>query len=555
MAEKTEVRKLLVLTGPALESEGILSLLKDHFEIHQARELDEAIHFMRSSHFDAVLAETADFLPLERGIVTQQAATVLDTVGDGVCIVGPGGEMVWANRPLKDYPKEITDPLSNVCKEAYEEFATHGISEKGRRYSLMTEDGKYFEVLCSPIRDRRNLLKQVVAVVVDASHQRRQQQKLNAIDRAGRELVSLEVSESSKKDPIQRLSLVQEGVIHCFREVLNYQHFTVLLLNQRTNELEMLISEGLDMECEKHQLFASTEDNGICGYVAATGHSYICHNAKEDPRYLPGLKNAKSSLTVPLRLHDEVVGVMNIESHRLACFSEDDRQIAEIFANYIALALNMLNLLVVERHTTHTKISGSISAELSGPLNDIITEATEVMEDYIGLDDLRGRLNSIIDSATKARTVVGQLTKSPESGVLSMPSEPAQKDPLLVGKKVLVADDEELIRQTVSDVLCDFGCIVELASDGAQALEMVASCDFDLVISDIKMPSASGYEVFAAAKKKNPSTGVILITAFGYDPNHSIVKANKEGLESVLMKPFKVKELVDGCHAALCQSE
>jgi DNA-binding NtrC family response regulator len=113
-----------------------------------------------------------------------------------------------------------------------------------------------------------------------------------------------------------------------------------------------------------------------------------------------------------------------------------------------------------------------------------------------------------------------------------------------------VVDDEELIRQTIRDVLGQYGCTVEIAGDGASAKEMIACCRYDLVISDIRMPGASGYEVFAAAKAACCDTKVILITGFGYDPHHSIVRANKEGLSSVLMKPFKVKQLLDECRNA-----
>ena len=55
--------------------------------------------------------------------------------------------------------------------------------------------------------------------------------------------------------------------------------------------------DALDVE-----LFARAEENGISGYVAATGRSYICPDVERDPRYVQGLDSAKSSLTVPLRL-------------------------------------------------------------------------------------------------------------------------------------------------------------------------------------------------------------------------------------------------------------
>ena len=58
------------------------------------------------------------------------------------------------------------------------------------------------------------------------------------------------------------------------------------------------------------------------------------------------------------------------------------------------------------------------------------------------------------------------------------------------------------------------------------------------------MPCKNGYEVFAAARTASPTCPVILITGFGYDPNHAIVKASKEGLNGVLFKPFKLDQLM-----------
>jgi two-component system, sensor histidine kinase SagS len=58
------------------------------------------------------------------------------------------------------------------------------------------------------------------------------------------------------------------------------------------------------------------------------------------------------------------------------------------------------------------------------------------------------------------------------------------------------------------------------------------------------MPDKSGYDVFAAARKRDLTMPVILMTGFGYDPNHSIVRASQEGLQAVLFKPFKVEQLL-----------
>ena len=117
-----------------------------------------------------------------------------------------------------------------------------------------------------------------------------------------------------------------------------------------------------------------------------------------------------------------------------------------------------------------------------------------------------------------------------------------------------MADDEEPIRQTVQDILTPHGCQVDIAADGAEAILHICSGHYDLIISDIKMPKANGYEVFSQAKSRLGDVPVILITAFGYDPNHSIVRARQEGLSAVVLKPFKVKALMDQVIAALSAS-
>lgn len=553
MTEQTDLRKLLVLYGPALEAQGILPFLQEHFAVQTVSELDEALDAMREEHFDAVLAETANFLPLERGIVTQQAAVVLDTIGEGVCVVGSSGELVWANRRIGEFSAEVLDSLRGICVRAYEEFAssTGKDPDRGRRFSLRPADGSYYEVICSPVRDRNRLLRQVVAVVVDATFRRRQQIKLNAIDRACRELVNLDRDALAQGDAVDRLHLLVEKILRCGRDALDYGHFALLLLDEKTNRLDFLVSEGLDESVGEYQLFADTEGNGICGYVAATDRSYVCGDVRKDSHYLTGLTNARSSLTVPLRLSEKLIGVLNIESKTVGAFTEEDRQFAEMFANHVALAMHMLNLLVSERHTAHTQVSGSICAELSGPVNDIITDATEMIEDYIGHDDLRKRLQAIVDSACEARNFIHSLSEAPAKGVVGTGGATGREDPVLAGKRILVADDEAVIRQTIRDVLASCGALVDIAPDGTTAIQMLSQEQYDLVISDIKMPGATGYEVFAAAKKSPSSPQVILITAFGYDPNHSIIRAHQEGLSALLMKPFKVKKLLVECRAAL----
>ncbi|PWG74320.1 two-component system response regulator, partial [Enterococcus hirae] len=85
---------------------------------------------------------------------------------------------------------------------------------------------------------------------------------------------------------------------------------------------------------------------GVTGFVAATGKSYLCENTREDPLYMSGAEGANSSLTVPLILHDEVIGTFNVESPEACAFNESDLQFLEIFGRDVARALGTLELLV-----------------------------------------------------------------------------------------------------------------------------------------------------------------------------------------------------------------
>jgi CheY-like chemotaxis protein len=180
-----------------------------------------------------------------------------------------------------------------------------------------------------------------------------------------------------------------------------------------------------------------------------------------------------------------------------------------------------------------------------------LTDIESLVEDYIGHDDLRHRLRTISENAVRVRETIKDLVQ-PKPGVICSRSTPnRRRDPLLEGRRILLADDEDVIRETIRDVLTGYGCEVDTASDGAAAMELIRHKSFDLVLSDIKMPVRSGYEVFAAAKAANPATPVILTTGFGYDPNHSIVRARREGLSAVLFKPFKVDQLLLEIRSAL----
>jgi CheY-like chemotaxis protein/PAS domain-containing protein len=566
----SEIRKrVLVLAGETSAHSAAVDSLKTQYDVVEVGTIDEAIAALRNDQFAAVFSDAGDFLPLERALISQQASLILNTIGEGVCIIDGEGRCSWMNKKMQAWPKKVHEKIRKICTEAYELFSKQvspaipmqpgspapsdlpASYSRSKRYAFNVEDQQFLELIASPVISPAGQVVQVVAVVWDATGTRRLQQKIDAIDKAGRELVRLEADAMGKMNVAERLKLLEEKIISFTRDLMHFDHFAIRLLDRKNKKLELVISAGLPPDALNIDLFAEAEGNGISGYVASTGRSYICPDVDRDPRYVVGLDNAKSSLTVPLRLHDKVIGIFNIESAQRAAFNEDDRQFAEIFGRYVAIALNILNLLIGERVITSHKIADDVNAELAGPLNDIALDAASLMDDYIGHDDLRQKLQQIVDNVGTMRKTLRQAAEGPNTSILGANDVKVCADPILADAHILVADDEPNIRSTINDVLRKYQVRVTLATTGEEAIEHLAHETFDLILSDIKMPDKTGYDVFAAARKMSHMMPVILMTGFGYDPNHCIVRASQEGLQAVLFKPFRVDQLLSEIRKAL----
>ncbi|ABS28330.1 sigma-54 dependent transcriptional regulator [Anaeromyxobacter sp. Fw109-5] len=129
------------------------------------------------------------------------------------------------------------------------------------------------------------------------------------------------------------------------------------------------------------------------------------------------------------------------------------------------------------------------------------------------------------------------------------PGMPAPDEPrleprggALVAGKILVVDDQKNMRATTAIVLRQGGHTVEEAEDGAAAVQRIQQETFDVVLTDLRMPSVDGMEVLRAAQRLAPETQVIVMTAYG--TIESAVDAIRQGAYDFLAKPFKEDELL-----------
>jgi DNA-binding NtrC family response regulator len=101
--------------------------------------------------------------------------------------------------------------------------------------------------------------------------------------------------------------------------------------------------------------------------------------------------------------------------------------------------------------------------------------------------------------------------------------------------QILIVDDKETMLSLLAKILSDQHDVTS-AANGQQALDLIAAREFDVVLTDVRMPGADGFEVIRAVKRQWPATEVVMMTA--YASIESAVEAIRRGAYDYLQKPF-----------------
>jgi len=500
---------------------------------------------------------------------------VLENFPDGVALLDATGGVLWANDVLRQWFHNRAGPSANfltalgsprwVDTTGDNRLPTDWLaSEAGSSASgvtLQMADDRFLHVHASPIFSLPALgisnpvaaqhgdLRGAVVVIRDVTQTILEQQKRAAIHQAGQTLADLAPTELADMTVEERIELLKSNIIHYSKDLLKFDVLEIRLLDRQTSRLEPLLAEGMQPEAESRVLYAREENNGVTGYVAATGHSYMCDNTIEDSRFLEGCKGAKSSITVPLLLHAEVIGTFNVESPEPGSFSEIDLQFLEIFSQDVAASLNTLELLVAEKACTAAESVEAIHAAVALPVDQILNDAVNVMERYIGHDpDVVEKLRRILHNARDIKQVIQRVGEKMTPSYAQSQGRLAGQRENLRGRTILVVDADDEVRAAAHCLLERQGCIIETARDGNEAVSMVKAADsstYDAIITDIRLPDMSGYDLLIRLQEILTTVPMILMTGFGYDPGHSIVKARQAGVDLVLFKPFRLDQLLE----------
>ncbi len=549
--------RILLIGDPRVKTEQVLPSEVDSREVVVERNPLRALALLGREKFDGVFV-TSGYLreALQIGRLLQNEQ-ILDGMPDGVVLLDSDNVILWSNGRLCEWSHRETVVGDNfysvlgspeILGPDFCPFHTALATGHGTSSTLRGEDNRYFHAHAAPVREADGPPRHLIVTVRDVSREMHQQQKLAAIHQAGMELADLTPDELFHMAVTERIELLKSNILHYTKDLLNFEVVEIRLLDQKTGRLEPLLALGMEPEAAARVLYAQPQNNGVTGFVAATGKSYLCEDTTEDPLYLRGARNAQSSLTVPLVLHDEVIGTFNVESLEPRAFSESDLQFLEIFSRDVAVALNTLELLVAEKASTAAESVEAIHSAVALPVDEILNDAVNVMERYIGHEpEVVERLQGILRNARDIKQVIQKVGQKMAPTQAHPQVMQIEDRPSLRGRRLLVVDADENVRSAAHALLERYGCVVETAHHGAEAVYMVRGVTdggYDVMIADIRLPDMTGYEFMLRLKEIMDPVPLVLMTGFGYDPGHSIVKARQAGLQAVLYKPFRLDQLV-----------
>ncbi len=117
----------------------------------------------------------------------------------------------------------------------------------------------------------------------------------------------------------------------------------------------------------------------------------------------------------------------------------------------------------------------------------------------------------------------------------------------MVARSILIADDDRLLRESISEALSDLGCIARQAGNGQEAMAMLEHARCDLLLSDIDMPDMTGFQLGAWAQAQHRTDKLVLMSARADGPLGQA--ARDLGAITLLSKPVQIRHITSLFHS------
>lgn len=200
------------------------------------------------------------------------------------------------------------------------------------------------------------------------------------------ELLTLLLEVSERLNSTLDLDELMVRIAEVVRRAIDYEVFAILLLNEKTRELRVRFSVGHPEEVVRNLRIKVGE--GIVGRAAQTRRSVLVNDVRKEPAYIQSLPDIRSELALPLIVKNRVIGVMDLEAPWPDFFTEQHRNLLELLAGRMAMAVENARLYRRSVRQARTlQLLSEISRELSSVLvlKDLlrkIGELTKRLIDY-----------------------------------------------------------------------------------------------------------------------------------------------------------------------------
>ena len=157
-----------------------------------------------------------------------------------------------------------------------------------------------------------------------------------------------------------------ELVVQTLADLLGYLSVSILLADKQGQYLKLQAIEGPHKGSLDMANYRQAYGQGLIGLAALTGKPIIANNAPEHPDFLPSKRiNIQSELSLPLKLGDQVIGVLNVDSEQQDAFTDNDLSTLTIVADQLAIAIEKARLFEeTERHTNELEVIIDVSMAL-----------------------------------------------------------------------------------------------------------------------------------------------------------------------------------------------
>ena len=553
--------KILLFSRRRDRMSALAEQLGGKFDVVSSESVESGLEELREGNFSGVFL-CGDETSSASAMI--QAGGLLDQLPDGYALLDTNERVVWCNSSLRRLAGREAGGEGLPFFELFESAQLQGpdftpintaLASNQSTHGLMQVVGsRWLELQITPVFEKssENPLG-LIAFVQDVTTEINERDRMKAIHQAGLELGDLTPDEVLEMGWEERKELLKAKIVHFTKDLLKFETVEIRLFDHANKKrLVPLLVYGMEKAAVERELYAEKTGNGVTGYVGATGNSYLCLDTANDPLYLVGSAAARSSLTVPLKRHEEILGTFNVESSRENAFNETDQEFLELFSREVAVAINTLELLVVQQGAAVNESMSRILRRVAQPADDILVDASQLLERFIGLDpESTTRLQQILQHTREIKQLIQEVGKEVAVPGAVPDAAATSAHPLVLGKRILVVDNDASVRAAARELLGQLGCNVEAIHCGKEAFALVRAMHYDLAIVDINLSDMTGFECFRDLKQIHENLPIILMTGFGYDPGHSIVKARQMGLKHALYKPFRLDLLLTAVEGAL----